>query len=478
MNRLIRSLRAGFGTLTANAGGAFAWLGEKAPAGSLSIVPTYLAHLLYLISQRFRDLATEGYGGNAAVFACVQLLKNSVAEPPLIAYTRREDGAPGDPLAWDHPLRQRIRTPNPLMTEAEMWEMVELHCDIAGRSCWWKERDAVGRMIALWPLRPDRVGPIYAGVEDFARGERVIVGWSYLVPGTVHYLAIPRRDVVSYNFPDPMGESGGIVEGWGPLQALLREVSADNEATNYVGNLLHNDARPGIVLEVQGTITSPDDAKVIKASFVDEFGGRRRGSPAVVDRGTNVTSVGFDMHQLEFPALRRIAESRICAAFGVPAILVGLLVGLEAGIRATIAEQREFFAETTLAGRWRRYSDQFTLDVASEYGAEIVCAFDTTKVKALAAQSSVKVKELTDAAALGAVTKNELRDALGLPPRDDGDVYILGAAPGAGMETFATAAPEYGVDLPDDDVPAPAKRKPAVVPAVTDGSDTGLTSAA
>jgi HK97 family phage portal protein len=459
---------------------AFAWTGARI-AERLSLVPVYLSNLLWLINQTFRELTERGYRGNAAVYACLRLLCSSVPEPPLIAYLRRPDGEPGDPLPWNHALRQLIRNPNPLMTEYEFWEMVTLHTGIVGRSTWWKERDNAGRLIAHWPLRPDRVGPIYGSQADAdASGDSadgVLVGWSYLVPGTSSYIPIPRRDVLVFNFPDPMGESGGIVEGLGPLQVLASEIGADNEATRYVGSLLANDARPGTVLEVQGTVTSQDDANLIKAAYTSEYGGKGRGKVGVVDKGTKVTSIGFNLTQLEFPALRRISESRIAAAFGTPAILVGLLVGLEAGIRATIAEQRELFVEQTLAVYWRRFGDQYTMDVASEFGANLLCAFDVSKVKALATQNAAKVTQLTVAAQLGAVTINELRDGLNLPPRDDGDVYIHGVAPGTGVEQNVPAAPEYGVDQPGDDLPASAK---AVSPngKVVDGTNTALVAAA
>jgi HK97 family phage portal protein len=457
MNRIGAAMRA----TAAAVGAAFVWGGQKL-AQQISLVPTYLSHLLWLIGQTFAELTNRGYRGNAAVYACLRLLCSSVPEPPLVPHLRLPDGEAGDALGWDHPLRKLIRSPNELMTEFEMWEMVTLHTGIAGRSTWWKERDNAGRLIALWPLRPDRVGPIYGDGADGSGADGVLVGWSYLVPGTTTYIPIPRGDVMSFNLPDPMGESGGIVEGLGPLQVLASEIGADNEATRYVGALLANDARPGTVLEVPTKITSQEDADLIKAAYAAQYGGKNRGKVGVVDSGTKVISVGFNLKDLEFPALRRISESRICAAFGTPAILVGLLVGLEAGIRATIAEQREHFTETTLAALWRRFSDQYTMDVASEFGVNIVCLFDTTKVKALAAQTAAEVVKMRDAFQDGAVTVNEYRDALNLAPVDGGDVFIRGIAPGQGVGT-----PETMANTPNaPPVSAPATPAPIEQPAM------------
>lgn len=476
--------RAGIGTLTANLASAFAWMGGKAPYGTLSIVPTYLSHLLWLISQAFRDLAKEAYGGNAAVYATVRLLTASVPEPPLIAYARRpEDGDPGDPLAWDHPLRQLIRRPNIYMTEFEFWEMVTLHTSIVGRSNWWLERNNLGQIMNLWPLRPDRVGPVYANEDDYASGERVLIGWSYLVPGTTRYLGLARRDVLTFNFPDPMGESGGIVEGLGPLQVLASEVGADNEATKYVGNLLANDARPGVVLKIKGSLKGPDalnDARIIKAAFVEDYGGTRRGEPGVVDSDTDVVQIGFNLKDLEFPNLRRIAESRIAAAFGVPAMLIGLLVGLERSTFSNYEQARAFFAESTLATYWRRFADQYTNDIASEFGAEIVCAFDLTKVRAMAIQAATQIAQIRDAADRGCVTANEYRAALQLPPIEGGDVLLMGIAPGRGMEQWSRVGQEYGVDQPGTQLPHDAAGT-SVIPngqgKATDASNTALVAA-
>jgi HK97 family phage portal protein len=309
-----------------------------------------------------------------------------------------------------------------------------------GRSTWWKERDNAGRLIALWPLRPDRVGPIY-GVADDAGADRVLAGWSYLVPGTTTYVPIPRQDVLLFNIPDPMGESGGLVEGLGALQVLASEIGADNEATKYVGSLLANDARPGTVLEVAGAVTSQDDADLIKAAYTSQYGGRNRGKVGVVDKGTKVISVGFNLQQLEFPALRRISESRVCAAFGVPAMLVGLLVGLEHSTFSNYAEAREFFAETTCANYWRRFSDTFTNDIAAEYGVNIVCTFDLTKVRSLAAQAIIELDRTRDAYDRGVISPNEYREALNLPPHPDGDFLPAAQKP---QLALAASDPETG----------------------------------
>lgn len=431
---------------------------------STALISQWLANTLWLIETTFLGLARKGYGQSPVVYACLRLLSQSVPEPPLLAYAEAADGSRA-PLDRRHPLQQLIARPNELLTEYEFWELTTLYLGICGHAHWWKERDRAGRVIALWPLRPDRVGPIYSTLTD--PGARVVKGWSYQVPGTAQYLALPREDVVTFNLPDPAGESGGLVEGLGPLQVLAAEVSADNEATRFVGALVANYAQPSLLIKTKVPIKDEDTARLIKAAFKSQFGGSHRGEPALLDGDSSIEQLSFNLRELEFPNLRDVAESRIAAAFGVPAILVGLKVGLQSGIRATIKEQRAYFAETTLANYWRRFSDQYTLDVAAEFGPGLVCAFDTSRVLALADVTAQQQQPLIDAFAAGAITVNEFRTlVLHLPERPDGDT--LGKAAPPAPPALPPGTPDAQADAPGEDGPggsppedAPPARKAA-----------------
>lgn len=461
---MIDRLRSAFRAAVGAAFGTVQTFAE-ATRNQISVAPTYLQHLLWLLTQEFRELCAKGFGGNGAVYACLRLLSTSVPEPPLVAYLRQPDGQPGERLPWQHPLSALIRNPNQLLTEYEFHELVTLQLAMVGRSHWWIERNNVGQPIGLWPLRPDRIGPIYGNASI---GEPPVVGWSYLVPGTTHYIPIAYSEVMTFHFPDPGGESGGLGEGFGPLQALATEIGADNEATRYVGTLLANYATPGVVLTVKDRIPNEAEARLIKQNFVQDFGGNRKGLPALLDEGATVTALGFNLTELEFPQLRNISESRIAAAMGVPAILAGLYVGLNSGIRATIAEQREYFAETTLANYWRRFSDQWTSSIAVAFGADIVCRFDLSKVRSLVAQTTEDLEKIATAYQNGAITVNEYREVLGYVPREDGDVYAYGIAGGSGIVQPTAAAPTELQGLPSDgydtEIPTTSNGKKPMAP--------------
>lgn len=374
---------------------------------SISLISSWLSSTLWLIESRFLNLAKETYSQNEVIYACLRLLSQSVPEAPLTPYA---DAEKKKALDTTHPLALLIRQPNELMTEYEFWELTTLHMAIVGRSTWWKERNNAGQVIGLWPLRPDRVGPRYSDSDE--KGERVLWGYNYQVPGTGAIVPIPRRDVIAFNFPDPAGESGGIIEGIGPVMALARQVASDNEATKFVGALLANYAAPTVAVKIKGKVRNEDEANLIKSHFRSQFGGANRGIPAVIDGESEIQVIGFNLRELEFPEIREIAESRIAAALGVPAVLVGLRVGLMRSTFNNMTESRRFFSETTLSNYWRRFQDQYTLDIAAEFDESIICEFDTSKVKALAGALLELAQPIVDAFKAGAAMVNDYRAAL------------------------------------------------------------------
>ncbi|GEM_PF-2675140 len=407
---------------------AISTLGRTTKAAAnrtISLVSSYLYDAKWLIDTTWTSLIKETYGKNSVVYACIKELCRGVPEATLRAYTGEDD----DKKALDrqHELMQLIRRPNELMTEYEMLELATIHLAVVGKTVWWKERNNLGRPIALWPLRPDRVGPIYAPL-DGKPGQKLLAGWSYQDPTTGGYIGIPRRDTFTINFPDPDGESGGIVEGLGPLSVLSREVAADNKATEHVGALMANHAQPTVVILVKESGLTEEDAKLIKAKFRSDFGGSNLGTPGVMDGESDVKILGFSLKDLEFPGLRDNAEARICSVLGVPAVLAGVHVGLkESNQRATTKELREYFTETTLSAYWRRYADQFTLELAADFGEGIYCEFDTSTVKALAGQRLEAMQPIKEGFAAGIVMVNQYREKLSLPslPPEYGEVFYI-----------------------------------------------------
>ncbi|KXV78088.1 capsid protein, partial [Acetobacter malorum] len=90
------------------------------------------------------------------VWACVRLISDTIASMPLKLYQRQNDDT--SLLARDHPLyRILYSSPNADMTAVEFWSAVVGSLMLWGNAFAQVIRRGDGAVIALNPLRPDRM---------------------------------------------------------------------------------------------------------------------------------------------------------------------------------------------------------------------------------------------------------------------------------------------------------------------------------
>lgn len=91
-----------------------------------------------------------------AVYACVKVLAETIASLPLFVYKRLEPR--GKERATTHPLHRLLHfRANPLMTSFEFRETLMGHILTWGNGYAELERNGAGRILNIWPLRPDRM---------------------------------------------------------------------------------------------------------------------------------------------------------------------------------------------------------------------------------------------------------------------------------------------------------------------------------
>ena len=368
-------------------------------------------------ASTFVNHVEQGWNKNELVYACIEEKATSLPEGTLRVYDAL--GRRGEPVQ-DHPLRRLLANPNPLMSEFELFELLSVHLDLAGNGIWEKVRDRSGRVVELWPVRPDRIRMV--------RG-RHSIDYRYAIDGGAKTVPI---EVVHFKLPNPVDP----LVGSPPMRAALRATALDNEATNFVQALLQNHAIPGLVVKLKELETVLDEATTerLKSKWKQSFGGRRRGEPAFLQAGMDVQELGLNLKDLEFPDLRTISESRICMSFGVPPIIVGAKVGLDRSTFSNYGEARKAFWEQTLMPLQRRVRDtiaaQLLPDVTDGRGsrnlrANVSLRWDNSEVVALRESEQDRWNRATEAFRAGGLTVNDYRAEIGLPDVEGGDVFLM-----------------------------------------------------
>jgi len=407
----------------------------------------------------YSSYATNGYGRNELVYACIFERAEALPQSQLRVYAR---GGGGDPLEL-HRLRRLIAEPNPVTTEYQFWELSSTYLDLAGNCIWLVARGNDGLPSELWPLRPDLVRILPT------RDPRV---WSYgyvMDPSnaqtgtTAEIIPIPRGDVIHVKYPNPLDPYFGQP----PLRAASRAVSLDNAATDFVDTLLRNYAVPGAVIEVVDEIDQTIADK-LKRRWRESFTGSHRGDVVVLQKGMSVKSLGMSLRDLEFPDLRGVTESRICMAFKVPPILVGAKVGLDRSTFANYKEARASLWEESIMPLQRRFGDAISTKLLPEFAgagrAAVETRWDNSDVLALREGERDRWERATNALARGGITLNDFRRTIDLDPVPAGDVFMVPAgvtlqpADHLGEPMAPDAADQTATDQTDQpatDQPAP-----------------------
>ncbi len=397
------------------------WMARQGPAQAVvaRIVSSWQAGRPLPAPHDYAAFAQDGYRSNALIAACVWEIVTSAAEPLLVAGRRKSDGTV-QPLADSDALARLIREPNPEQSQFELLEECWTHQQVSGQFCLHKVRDRYGVPVQLWALRPDRIKPV-------PRADGTLAEWEYAVGMEKRHL-LPEDIVQVKLHPDPLEDFYGL----GPIAVLSRWGDLDNQAADFLRAFFLNNGVPPGLLKFKAKV-DPADRQRIKDMWRSEHAGSKGWhNVSVLDSDAEYQSTGSTPDKMRVDAITDQSESRICMAFGVPAILVGANVGLKRSTFANYSEAKRSFWDETLSPLYRRNGDALTRGLAREFGDDVVLTFDLSTVQALQDNRDTQRTFALAAWAGGLGTLDECRVLAGMPPvgGEEGGKRKAAASPG------------------------------------------------
>jgi HK97 family phage portal protein len=241
-----------------------------------------------------------------AVYACVRILAETIASLPLHTYKYTENGKE---KATEHSIYFILHDePNPEMTSFVFRETLMGHLLLWGNAYAQIIRDGRGRVIALYPLMPDKMA-----VERNEKGE---IYYIYSKEGQGY----PLRNDEVLHIPG-LGFDGLI--GYSPIAMAKNAIGMAIATEEYGAKFFANGANPGGVLEHPGVVKDPQRVR-------DSWNGVYQGSDnshkvAVLEEGMKFQSIGIPPEQAQFLETRKFQIEEICRIFRVPPHLVASL---------------------------------------------------------------------------------------------------------------------------------------------------------
>jgi HK97 family phage portal protein len=355
----------------------------------------------------FENFASEGYGKSEIVHACIRELAVSAAAPRYYVQAPATDG--GAVEVTSGLLYDLTTRPNPNSDWYSFIESLVTFLMVAGNSYVLKERSRSGKVMALYHLRPDRVRII--------GGDHGAAGYIYSVSGTDY--SLPVEDVCHLALPNP----GGDLYGLSPLQVLARNVNLDLNMTDFAKVYFQNAGVPSGLLKLKRRLNTQEEASVIRSRWRSQFGGRNNFHRiAILDEDADYVPMANNPKDMALPELHDLTESRICAVFGVPAILVGANVGLQRSTYSNYREARMAFHSETLEPMVSRILRHFNRNMFAEYPGNEMLTVDWAQMRSGLDDREAMTTRVTGLFAGGILTLNEAREQLGLEAVDDGAV--------------------------------------------------------
>lgn len=260
------------------------------------------------------------------VYACVRILSETIASLPLQVFRYTDSGKE---KATDHPIYFLLHDePNPEMTSFVFRETLMGHLLLWGNAYAQIIRDGRGRVIALYPLLPDRmtVGRSLSGAIVYEY--RNDIGTAML--GSADVLHIPG-----------LGFDGLI--GYSPIAMAKNAIGMAIATEEYGAKFFANGASPGGVLEHPGVVKDP---KRVRESWNAVYQGSENAHRiAVLEEGMKFQSIGIPPEQAQFLETRKFQINEIARIFRIPPHMIG---DLEKSSFSNIEQQSLEFVKYTL----------------------------------------------------------------------------------------------------------------------------------
>ncbi len=346
----------------------------------------------------------KAYRAHSLIHACIRLLSNSLCEAPLCATTIMGTEEKDIP---NHPMLDLMNKPNPRHSRDDVLKYFIVRLLCVGRAYLWKWRYKTHSDIAqLWPIPSSWVREIPGAGDNLIDHYEV-----RQVAGVA--INVPSEDMVRMAFIDP----STMLDCVSPLQAAQHDYQLDMERENYLVEMLTNLHVPGLKFKTTRKLGEKEKQE-LRASINDNAGPGRRGHAVFPELGTDMEMME-PLKDLDWPGLTELTESRICAAFGVPPIIIGARVGLNRSTYANYETARKSFYAETLKPLWKAIGDSLTRDLCASEGEEGVrLDFDLDDITALQEDASIRAKRATDLFNGGLFTRNQALVAAGQEPLD------------------------------------------------------------
>lgn len=381
----------------------------------------------------------------SAVYACVRVLSESIAQLPLILRRQQADG--NRLHALSHALYQLLRwQPNPEWTafDFELFRIMSLclRGNAYAEIVWGRN----GQVKELWPIHPERVMIVREDDDQL---------WYHITGG---YMTDPERRRSTVKLPFwkvhhiKLLSTDGVY-GLSPITLHRQGIGLAAAAEQYGAAFLGNGAQPGGVLEHPGALSAAAYKRLLDSWEDRHSGPNQAGKAALLEEGMTYKPITISPQDAQYLETRQFQAIDIARIFRVPPHLIN---DLENATFSNIEHLGLEFVQFSLQPYFINVEQAIRRDLL--IGRERNELFADYDVEALLrGDIQARYSSYSIGRQWGFLSANDIRQRENMPQIEGGDIYMmpLNMVP---VDQLVTLSPD---EDPSSTLPTPTEDRAA-----------------
>jgi HK97 family phage portal protein len=276
----------------------------------------------------------------STVYACVNILANSVAKLPFQVFKKTPKGRERDTT---HAVAKLLENrPNPYQNPFKFKHLIETHRETWGNAYINIEWGLDGRPKALWLLNPSTTDP---KIDEDG------VLWFLVKLPNGEQRKIPDSDVIHLTALSTDG-----LKGKSPIEVAKEAIGSSSASQKFKGKFFANGTAAAGVLKVPGQLNKDAKDKV-RTEWESLYTGINNAQRiAILDAGLEFQSIGMPLKDAQFIEGMKFDKAEIATIFNIPLHMVN---ELDRATHSNIEQQALDFIQNTLSPILIQYEQEF-----------------------------------------------------------------------------------------------------------------------
>lgn len=337
------------------------------------------------------------------VFSCVRAISEDVAQIEPILY--RYDGKGEKTIVADHPAIDLFWNPNIYFSKFELIERMQANLELEGNEFWYIDIGKNGEPVAIYPLRPNCVTPVFEG--------SILTKYKYFLNGK--NFEISSEFILHFKNYNPKND----FKGMSTLSAVKVTANTDQFAQIYNESFFRNSARPSSVLKYPGVLTRDMKDQFMRSWENSYQGAGKAFRTVLLEGGLTLEPPQVNHQDMQYLEGRKWNRDEILGIFRVPKTVLGIVEDVNF---ASAKASNYIFALRNIKPKMQKIIDKLNnsyLPLFGEVGLEF--GFKNPVPEDVEEQTKLFQVGLTN----GFLSHNDVRRVLGLSEIQNGDQYYF-----------------------------------------------------